>query len=809
MGSGFKLEYRKENGVSKTMIKSIKEIKNIGVFSDFKNGGSKRFEKLTFIYGLNTYGKTTITEIFNSLKNDDSSYILNRKTIPEINYNQKVIISIIEDLSKSERDLNFKNDNWDKNIVSNKIEIFGTDFIHKNLFTGLQIERNNKENFTQFILGEQGVILAEKIKTKRQGLTNDKKNLSNTVPHFVKNKSEVEIKKFINYPINYMDLDKIKTEIAEKNLELNNEQDRIKEPSKILNLSEPKKFDYKYENIIDIIDSINKLLIENYENIKEDSFKQLEKHLKNNFMNNENAENWIKTGLNYCKDHDEVNCPFCGQKLGNARELINLYNNFFDENYIFFIRRIEEEINVKIQKLEDITFINKSTLQTCLADIAQYNNLIKDSEFQTYLKKINANLNLIDEESINTGKSKILKAIKISALLKNKSPYKKIEEVNIDTFKNTISEYYKILKDTCVLLNSITVIIKEFKNKYKNTKEIQKNIEIINNKIKVLEYKKARIELYTQCKEYIKAQNVVTKLDKEIIELEKQLQADQSEYIKKYFVEINKLFKIFGSRNFTLKEDIERRGYFPVYSIKIKYHNKLIPNAKLYTIFSESDRRALSLAVFWAKIILKDDTEKKKTIIILDDPVTSFDNNRIFNSINCFKTSLNTISQLIILTHYENFIKQFVEMSKFSGIPTQYLEILQNNNTSYLSKLDIGHFIACDYQKIFLKIYGFINRFHSDCILTDLRPFLENLYLPKIFAKQIYENKINGQLNEMIDSLFKCNCIDEIQRRKLHEFRETLNPYSHLFTTNNEEDIRNFAIEMIDFLYSLRFEASL
>jgi hypothetical protein len=37
-------------------IKSIKEIKNVGTFSNFQSGGNLRFEKLTFIYGLNTYG---------------------------------------------------------------------------------------------------------------------------------------------------------------------------------------------------------------------------------------------------------------------------------------------------------------------------------------------------------------------------------------------------------------------------------------------------------------------------------------------------------------------------------------------------------------------------------------------------------------------------------------------------------------------------------------------------------------------------------------------------------------------------------
>ena len=47
---------------------------------------------------------------------------------------------------------------------------------------------------------------------------------------------------------------------------------------------------------------------------------------------------------------------------------------------------------------------------------------------------------------------------------------------------------------------------------------------------------------------------------------------------------------------------------------------------------------------------------------------------------------------------------------------------------------------------------------------------------------------------------------DLVLLKKLHLFRNTLNPDSHLFTSNNPEDIRNFASEMLDFLYSLKFD---
>jgi len=59
------------------MIKQINSINNVGAFREFSNGGSIQFEKLTFIYGLNTKGKTTLTDILSSLKENEPTLITN------------------------------------------------------------------------------------------------------------------------------------------------------------------------------------------------------------------------------------------------------------------------------------------------------------------------------------------------------------------------------------------------------------------------------------------------------------------------------------------------------------------------------------------------------------------------------------------------------------------------------------------------------------------------------------------------------------------------------------------------------------
>ena len=71
-------------------IKSIKKIAQVGVFSNCQEA-SKRFEKLTILYGFNTHGKSTLCDIFYSLSINDPQVIESRRTIPKTNSTQATI----------------------------------------------------------------------------------------------------------------------------------------------------------------------------------------------------------------------------------------------------------------------------------------------------------------------------------------------------------------------------------------------------------------------------------------------------------------------------------------------------------------------------------------------------------------------------------------------------------------------------------------------------------------------------------------------------------------------------------------------
>lgn len=785
-------------------IKRIKTIQNIGTFANFTGGGSLGFEKLTLIYGLNTYGKTTLTDIFQSLKDNNQNILISRKTIPNQVSSQKIELSIKESSISGESDIKFENNSWSRNTLSKNLEVFGTEFIHKNLFTGLNIARENKENFTQFILGEDGVLKANQIAEKKKELGDKKRNIKNQIPHFVKGKAEPEIQSFLSLSIDGLIKEQLKQELITKEQERKIESDRLKEPQLILGLPALQKFSYSDIEINTSLEKINDALKSNYADIKEEVLKRIDEHITNSFSDTENAQNWIKKGREI-SDSDSDICSYCGQNLDNAKELMDAYDSYFDEEYSNYILNIEKTFNDNLVELEKSTFNNKAKIQDILSKILKYKEFHKEKAFQEKITELESKIDLVLEDKLNLAIREIIKSVKLKIEEKLKKPYMQVEEIDFINLSANIQSYTSVLDEIKAIIDELETSVTLFKKQYENTQEIQNKISSLGSLIHELNMKISRIEQNQECLEYQNINSQIQALDVEIPQLETELATEQNEYLDTYFTKINELFRKFGSNNFTLEKSTSNRGHNPIYFLEVKFHGEKISDEDFKTVFSESDRRALALAVFIAKIELKSSDEKAKTIVILDDPVTSFDDNRIINSIDIFKELLNSLGQIIVLTHYSNFLKTFFERTKDGSINTKFLKIEKALSSSKFSTESKENFTDTIYEKKFKKIIGFINGEHSESIQSDLRPFLESLYLPTVFAKSIQDAKIRDEnisdLNDLINAIFT----DTTVRSKFHSFRNNLNPEAHIFTSNNPEDIKNFAREMMDYLYSFRF----
>ncbi|MGD9488165.1 MAG: AAA family ATPase [Calditrichaceae bacterium] len=786
-------------------IKSIKKIVQVGAFSNFCDGGSKRFEKLTLLYGLNAHGKTTLCDVFQSLAKNDSEILSQRKTIPLSSTSQLVEMSIKPD--ENERTIKFKDGKWDSNVIDNHIEVFGTDFIHKNVFTGLTIERQNKENFTDFILGTEGADYATKLEKTNHDLRNKRSEIKNAIPPYVIDETEDKINSFISLKVTE-DVGALKNTLKEKTAILVSEEKKLGNVNSILNKNEPIKFNKSnLKEFLACIRYINSILIKSFESLKEEAVLKLQNHIHSNFKNIEDAEFWIKQGLDISNFNiDDAQCPFCGQDLKTVQDLIGVYQTYFNEEYIQYINNIETSLDESLQNISSKEIEYSKNVSDSLLIIKDYQDLITDEIFNKNISELEIKRNSISqlEEKLKGTIQSLLSDIAVVIDTKKRTPHKSIKSFDYSLIQPLIDEFIQEENTIDSLVDFFIESIKNFKNSY-TTDEKKEFVDKLNKEINVLNLKIARLEQNNLCEKYKIISAKISELENEQERLKKALIESQSDYLEKYYKEINKLFVQFGSRDFTLIMDTDDRGFKKVYSLSVKYKNHKITAEQLPFIFSESDRRALALAVFWAKINLKDEGDLQNSIIIFDDPITSFDDQRITKTINLTKETLSKVSQIIILTHYPNLITRFLEITKIQQLTYKLLEVKKESASCVINTLDSTQFLLDEHNKNFLYLYNFINRKHDNDVKSDLRPYLEN-HLKRIFFKQILDfNLDEHNLENLINGLKENVFITEQQQTKLHEFRRTTNPDNHIFTSRNIDDVRNFTTEMLDFLHSLSF----
>lgn len=141
---------------------------------------------------------------------------------------------------------------------------------------------------------------------------------------------------------------------------------------------------------------------------------------------------------------------------------------------------------------------------------------------------------------------------------------------------------------------------------------------------------------------------------------------------------------------------------------------------------SEGDKSTLALAFFLSKLDIDPGLTNK--ILVLDDPLSSFDSNRRMYTVQLIKDLFPQIKQVVVLSHNEFFLH---EISKsFSASDKKILRISQNffTKASIIEPLILESLVENDYFKHVKELNGFLQ--HQDIdkkehILGVLRNVLE------------------------------------------------------------------------------------
>lgn len=589
------------------MIKNITKLKNFWIFNDF-TWLETDFNKYNLIYWWNWSWKTTLSKAFYWIYDIDNSF--------EDFQNREFSISLVDWTE-------INNSNYKTNIIN--INVFNEDFVKNNIDWNETIKKIlliSKESIDK---SQELEKLNTDYKTKDDEINKKWQNLYKNEEDIDKNLSSKakQIKEQFYWKISvndtrYRNYDKSKLKDF-----LNTKKDIVKSLDNKLNTEELKillwslKLNDK-ENIgfnISNID-ISKLLeidIKINDLLKQDFTDGIIEDLKKNI----DIWNWVEKWLEIHEKHWTEKCLFCLNTLNQER--LNEIKLHFND----WIKELKEKLNIAKN------YINENIILKTLEfdKLKLYEELQQD--FWATLEKIN-----IEIWKINNVFNKWLE--KINEKLENPT-----QKINWETL---IDE--RLLKNYDNLKNDINSIIIKHNEKFSSYDK-----ELKNNQQKLELHYATEFQIdkkyFSSLENNIKEKEAIENLKKERIELDKKISEIQSSISSEvlWAEDFNsKLEKFLWHNEIKLKFNSEKWWYEI-----IRWDNKKAKN------LSEWERTAIAFIYFITKLGEKNDLSNE--IVIIDDPISSFDSNNIFNIYSIIKTKLESVKQLIILTHSFTFFK--------------------------------------------------------------------------------------------------------------------------------------------------------
>mgnify|MGYP004598389561 CR=1 FL=1 len=771
------------------MIERFQEIKNVGTYKNAEQIATCGFNKTTIIFGNNSQGKSTFCDILKSLSYNDPLYIEKRKTIGETG-NAKVEISFGNKLFAK-----YNNCQWatSKDLLNDqKIIVFDTDFVQNNVFTNSTIERKNKENFTDFILGEESIKIQKQlveIKEINNKLIKDNDQKVKDIEKY----TQISIEEFSKIKLveDIKENDTLCLGLQQQIANLTKNKDDIE---KIKKLPLPISITFK-EDIEDKYNEINNILSSQYKFSQEDILNNFNEHKKKIDADNKNFDKWIREG--YTLNSKEI-CPYCGNSL-QGNKLVESYVVMFCENFIQYTKDVERLQNIKtstsqFDELKNIINSNLIKIKDLTPKIfdASISSIHRDIEDLSYC--------LLQEiEDIINIKYKIDKQVESCIDLKLKNKYESIKKFDI-------AGYQDIKKKINDIIINYNTKLEEY-NKHSAEYIGNLTIESINTNITNLEKEYTEnINIFNRNKyndkyeEYLKNLVKIKENEKKSKKLKNDFETTQSSFIGKFFTDINTYYDRLGSRNFIIEQETTKQGIKKIYTVKLKYKNKEIEDLRF--VLSDSDKRALALSIFLSK--LKNEDNLDKYIIVMDDPITSFDNERMSLFINILK-EFDKANQIIVLTHYADFYKKLVELLYAVKPLPSLLKIQHLSTTNKIVKIDrqSDTLLMDDFEEALYNMYAFIQSESHTYSSNDARTIMQK-YLEYRFYCEIKEKNINSiKFEEFLKGLKDNNFINEDVFTRLNNKREEYNVNSHVFDNDSEDAKRESIIDLQKLLSSI------
>jgi wobble nucleotide-excising tRNase len=730
------------------MLLKVETVEEIGRFKSLKHQ-APHFGSLTAIFARNGLGKSTVCSVIRSAADQDARLISARKRLgadkePSAHLQWHTHGAVTYSVGK-----------W--NSCPGPVHVFDGEFVRRNLHVGESVTRDNKRSLIPIVLGEGGVKLADKI-SQLDIEQRDLLSRISSIEKIIRRTCPVvtDIKAFAqkNVPDN---IDQI-IDSAKKSLELAKNAVAVKLKQVPTLLPTPD------------IDDIQALLAETIESLSERAGNVLDEHIKTHAME-PHGTRWIKFGVEHMQGN---RCPFCTQDTANV-DVVSLFKGYFSEEYSALLKKVDTACDffkeVYGSHGENLDrFVAKTSL-----DLNFWSTVCDLSDLPTLppedLEAIRQSIIAL-EIQLDAKKASPLTSFVISDLAEVAGSFAKLQR-----YQDQISSCVEIISAARSNVADFDV---------KRAQELLDKNDAL--RLKNSPPLSTEIADWTACVARRSAIETEKKAAQDALRSYTNSTIGQKQKL------INDLLESFGAR-FQIsqtKTNFIGREANVHFCISIGEHHvdageRQEDKPCFTTVLSAGDKSTLAFSFFLLQV--RESTSFSDSTIILDDPFSSQDLDRQWETTSQIRALARDACQVIVLSHDPRFLALIEKNSRgqCSSFQINCTEEGRGSISSWNSADELKELYVRQAERIreYARCGQFLQNVTAESLVKDLRPFLEDYMrarFPGRFAPLIMLDEMTNQVeavginDPMYSKISDLRSLNEFSRDHMHGGAALPNP---------------------------------
>lgn len=731
-------------------IKNIQKLKQFGIFQDHTNSSAKDFGKYNLFYGWNGSGKTTLSGVFRCIENKSSS---SRFPSSEFTVNVDNGTTITQ-----------------ANVADSALNVytFNHDFINENISWDSVVK-------SILLVDKEKIEERKKLEKLKQEQEADSK--AHSIEAEAIRKLDGAVSKFETDSARHMktSLQSINTKdtyylnyekrrfrgFIEDHLEECKSNDSLLDDQKIVELINAAKSDQKPPI------TFNKC------SINQDTFTKAKERLDDllktsvvsqtiqRLFDHGDIKSWVEIGLDLHKRHDTNECEFCGNTI--TEERIKKLEAHFNDDYKAFQVRLESADGWLTSQ-----YVKPPTLPPSSDFYDEFKNGY--NEAFTALEKAITDLN--EEIAVwhNVLKDKTANPLETALTVQV------INESSVNAFNDAMT--------------AIDAAVRKHNHKSGNFKEetdkAKKQLELhyATTEVKSFGYHDKKKEVVDRTTANGTLKTTINTRNKEIRTLEDSL-SNEGVGANQFN---ESLHKFLGRSELTLRFNSDKKGYEILRNDSVPVEGNL----------SEGEKTAIAFVYFITKL-KENDNKMENTIVVVDDPVSSFDSNHLFHAYSFLRSNCGKAKQLFIFTHNFTYFKLIRDW--FEGVnrnrrrknppkdPNAFFYTIEASmSVPRQSTFKDADSSLVDYNSEYHYIFTKLHAYKDNPVLSR-----DEAFLTANLARKLLESffsfkfpKHRSDFAQLMNSgLIGCKITDEATKEKIYRF---INKYSHSAVIEINED---------------------